>query len=205
VSESFDPQTPVLYYEPDCRPLRYARKQRRWLLWPAWAHRVVAPLPQPRRFNLFQEYVLKLCGAGVRTAPEIGRRLGFGQDLAAYILMQLRGFGLLNDEAAPTDRARKELAEQESNRPVTVAGLVFQDPFEGGLWPRFLNGALNQIEVRDAEWREKGVLWFHFTAGTHGKPIHEGGPAIVPPYHLPRPALPTAQEILAACRQHRRQ
>jgi hypothetical protein len=37
-------------------------RQRRYLLWPVFAWRVVAPEPRERRLSLLEKHVLGLCG-----------------------------------------------------------------------------------------------------------------------------------------------
>lgn len=206
VTEMFDRLTPVLDYEPNCCPVSYAQG-RRWLLWPALAYRVVAPVPRERRFNLFQEYVLKLCQAGVMSAKEIGQRLGFGTELAAYIVIQLQNLGLLDSDGVPTRRAIRELEEDQEEAGEPVAGYIFVDPFTGTVWPRFMVGALRKVEVTDSYWdRERQAMRMKFSTGPVGKPLRGEATAVsLKGYQQKEPVRPSAYQVLAACRQHIRQ
>ena len=144
MAASFDKTCAIVDLNPTAKPL-YA-KGRQWLLWPMWAYRVVVPQPAPERFNLFQRAVLSLCRAGIIRADEVSDRLDLGSELAAYILNQLEGMGLLDRHRELTERAKKLLDEEPDNQVEAVAGYVFVDPFENELWPRFCRGVLPYSE-----------------------------------------------------------
>lgn len=68
----FDRTTPVVDFGATSSPLR--SETRRWLLWPAFAYKVLLPRAATL-FNVFQRAALDMCRAGVRDAEEIARRL----------------------------------------------------------------------------------------------------------------------------------
>lgn len=186
--------TTVLYYEPDPRPLRYTGP-RAWLMWPAWAFRVLAPGRPRRKMNLFQQMVLGLCSAGERKAVDIGRRLDLKPDFAAYVLMQLHDMGLLDDHAMPTHRGRKFLAEEKESDLEPVSGHVFFDPFRAALWPRFIPGALPAVDV---EWAPSS-WWARVMPQPEGNPRGiDRTRVILPPSEQP-PAAPGSRVVLSAC------
>lgn len=184
-------------------PLPYVDCQGspRWVLWPAWAFRVVAPRPRPRSTNLLQRAVLGLVIAGRRRATEIGERLVLGADLVAFILEELRVAGWLDVSFAPTPEGRSTLAE-DTSEPVDemTVGWVFVDPFTGDIWPRFHEGELPYARVERGE--RFGV---QLQSGTLGKPHHDRAFEVrcraQDPCHTARPA---AEDILRAARNHRR-
>lgn len=203
---SFDRMTPVVHLGPVAQPLRYREKRDRvWVLWPAFAYHAVVPMPRERPFNLFQEYLIKLCRAGVRTAGELGTRLGLGAELAAFILLELQQMGMLDGDGAPTERACKELESAEAAPGEAVAGHVFQDPFTGTLWPRFAPGSLKGTGPdKVTKDEELQTLRFDLVVGSTGNPERLKATAVIPDRHLARSAPPSAQAILSACREHRR-
>ena len=75
MAESFKRDTPVMDFSP-YRPATHSRyAERRFILWPAYSYRIVAPRPRNRPLNLLQRAVLNLCRAGVRELEEMGKKL----------------------------------------------------------------------------------------------------------------------------------
>lgn len=174
----------------------------RWILWPVFAWRVVAPRPRQRKLDLFQKAVLGLCRAGETSAERIGTRLMIDRELAGLIVHELGGVGWLDSRGLLTDRGRRVL-EEEEGEPLEeqTVGWVFTDPFSGDIWPRFLAGQLPYVNV---ELDERGYPVLE--TGTIGNPKRIGGFAVLPAPDEPvREARPHAEDILRAARAHRRQ
>lgn len=190
MAASFDKTCAIVDLNPTPKPL--FAKGRQWLLWPVWAYRVVVPQPAPERFNLFQRAMLSLCRAGIIRADEIGDRLDLGSELAAYILNQLEGMGLLDRRRELTERAKKLLNEELDDQVETVAGYVFVDSFVGALWPRFRRGMLpyseGEISGRSATIEQ----------GTVGKPSSINARVVWPDQNNP-PKPPSRRDIVRAC------
>ncbi len=189
---SFDKTCAIVDLAPTAKPLSYA-SGRQWLLWPMWAYRVLVPQPRPERLNLFQRAVLSLCRAGVIHAGEIGQRLDFDKELAAYILDQLESMGLLDRRKRLTERANQLLAEEPDDQVDSVVGYVFADPFAKAkeLWPRFQRGVLPYAE---GEIRGRSAK---IEQGTVGKP-HPIEPRVVWPPSDGFPP-PSPRDILRTC------
>ncbi len=189
MAASFDKTCAIVDLNPTAKPLSYA-SGRRWLLWPTWAYRVLVPQPKPERLNLFQRAVLSLCRAGIVHAGEIAQRLDFDKELAAYILDQLGGMGLLDRRKQLTERAHQLLAEELDDQVETVVGYVFADPFAKELWPRFSRGVLPYAE---GEIRGR----FATIQGTVGNPRRAKLKVVWPPRDACPP--PSLRDILRAC------
>ncbi len=189
MAASFDKTCAIVDLSPTPKPL--SAKGRQWLLWPVWAYRVVVPQPAPERFNLFQRAVLSLCRAGIVRVDEISDRLDLGSELAAYILNQLEGRGLLDRHRELTERAKKLLDEEPDDQVKAEAGYVFVDPFTSELWPRFLRGVLpyseGEIDGRSARIEQ----------GTVGSPRSINARVVWPDPMSPR--LPSRRDIVRAC------
>lgn len=194
MASEFSPSTEVLYFRP--RAHARWRPPRKYLLWPAWVYRVVAPMPRPRRLNVLEKAVLGLSRAGIRRAELIGPRLHIEPDLAAHILLDLMERGILDENAQPTARGRELLLEEIAGTDEMRVGHVFQDPITGELWPRF-------VERLDFAKREFGNGPYpSLELGTDGRP-HRERPFM---HLLPRlspPPRPAPEDILRASRQHR--
>ena len=192
---SFDKDTPVLRFTT-------ARKRgARWVLWPVLAWRVVAPVSKPRRLNLLQKAALGLARAGVTTAVAVSERLLVQVDLAALVLTELRGMGLVDLLGAPTPRGLDWLADLETDAPESLeVGHVFTDPFTGKVWPRFLTADLPLAEV---EPDDQG--WPVLLSGSPGDPWRDRAFCVLPRGEDPViEARPSAKDILKAARRHKR-
>ena len=191
----FDSSTPVIHQGARSSPQRWAHG-RRWLLWPAFAWQVVAVEPRKGSLNLFQRHVLSLCQAGVRDKRDIGERLAFGAELAAFIIFQLRSMALLDTDGSPTARGIRLLAEEQDDQLDAVSGHVFQDPFTFRLWQRFVPGNLNYL---DASIRN--VIARFSIGGRKKQRQHTAN--VMFPRGLQTPWPPSPSAILRACLKSR--
>jgi hypothetical protein len=141
MARSFDKETPVLLYgtrRGSKGPWAHAHpgspNERAWLLWPAWAFRVVAPQLQRRRINVLQQAVLGILRASRLTAVEIGQRLGIHAELAAFVASELQIQGRVDAQWNVT-KTGIELLDDEEELATLVPGWVFRDPWRDSLWP----------------------------------------------------------------------
>ncbi|HEX5749775.1 MAG TPA: hypothetical protein VFZ09_26325 [Archangium sp.] len=181
--------------------VEYSGKPR-WLLWPVWAWRVVAPQARERKLNLFQRAVLNLCRAGKTRAEDIGAALHIGTELAARVLLELDGNGWLDHRGHLTPQGVHALEDEESE-PLgeQVVGWTFTDPFTGEVWPRFHTGELPHADVESNAAGYPVLL-----SGSVGNPHRDDAYAVLPrgneALHIHRPR---AEDIIKAVRLHRKQ
>lgn len=199
MARSFGPETPVLWYRPRAARAHDpgGRNDRVWLLWPAWAFRVIAPEIRERRINLLQKAVLAMLRASKMSAEEIGKRLGIHRELAAFVVLELQGQGRV-DENWNLTRAGLALLQEEQMEAANLApGWVFRDPWNGALWP-FVATSLERART------ERGEDGFPvLDLGTTGKPWLQRAWMQSPPDEAVAEP-PDAKEILrAAVRQAR--
>lgn len=192
----FDRTTPVVDFGPTAQPLGGTRK---WVLWPAFAYKVLLPAPRDSAFNLFQRTVLDLCRAKVRAPSEIQARLVLPEELVTFILEQLQGMGLLDEANAPTPRAVRLLDEEDDSFEAEEAGYVFVDAHSGRPWPRFHQGSLPFIPA-ELEHGSSARL----TRGSEGHPEYVRATVLWPAPNTRTARTPTAFEILKAARHHHR-
>ena len=186
---AFNKTCAIVDLDPTSKPLRYAGGSKHWILWPAYAYRILVPVPAPERLNLFQRSVLALCVAGIVDTEEIGYKLAVGSDLAAYIFNELVSMGLLDRRGAVSERARRLFEDEPDDNVETVVGYVFQDPFERKLWPRFHQGMLPLSDGEIGKFGGK-IRW-----GSVGNPKEVSARVIWPP-DGPAPISPACRDIL---------
>jgi hypothetical protein len=194
---SFGLETPVLWYGPRAHAKAGPRKDRIYLLWPAWAHRVMAPELMDRRLNPLALAVLRLLAASRLTARELADRLGVHAEFAAFVVADLQGSGYLDDNFALARRGQELLEDARDAAARLVPGWVFRDPWRGWLWPfiaRELAPAATSIGERG---------YPELNLGTTGKPWIQRAYMQRPPGDA-TPKGPDAREILRAAREQRR-
>ncbi len=194
MEKSFQRSNSVLYFRPKAST-RWSKLQ--YLLWPAWYYKVVAPKGRSRQINILQKAVLGVCQAGSFNPEEISENLGIAKDLSALVLAQLSELNFIDNYGLITHRGRDILAKETIEEEELVAGYVFQDPWRGDLWPRFVN----RLEYAEVKYNERGYPSLVF--GTRGKPRKERA-------YMPFPVentivrQPEAAEILNAVKKHYR-
>lgn len=192
----FRREAPVLHFGPRLpRDMRW--KERRFVLWPALMYRVVAPEVRDRRLNVIQKAVLGMCRAGTTNVQRIGERLHIHADLAAIVYLELRERRLLGANGLPTEKGRELFEEETLESSRLVTGHVFQDPWSGDLWPRFID-RLDYVELQ----QNPRSGFPDLVLGSKGKPRRERA-FMVLPGELAIPAVPGALEIIRATLRHR--
>lgn len=193
---SFGKDTPVLRTNYGKDP------NARYVLWPVFAWRVVAPVPRERKLNIFQRAVLGLARAHVTRLVDVADRLLVSPDLAGIVALELDNMGLIDHAGAPTSKGLATLDDVEEDPPDEAqVGHVLSDAFESKLWPRFLTG---DLPVADVEINDDGQ---HFLlSGSAGDPWRDRT-------HIVRPnasdrvvmARPEVRDVLRAALRHQRQ
>ena len=191
---NFTPERPALNFG----PRSHARwNSRRFLLWPTWAYRVVAPRVRQRELNVLQRAVMGLCRAGVHRIDSIAEHLSVHIDLAAFILVELKDLRYIDQHGLPTEKGKKVLDGDSVETQEMVAGYVFQDPWSGDLWPRFVES----LDYCELEFNESGFP--SVLLGTTGKPRRYRTFTVLPRAQV-SPTTPSAAAVVQAVAQHRR-
>ena len=181
---------PVLYF----RPRSHTRfGEREFLLWPALLYRVIAPDPLRSELNVFERAVLGFFQAGLPAITVIAQKLQLHQDLVSYIVQDLLERGLLNKAGGLSADGLTLL--QDFLAPLELRlGYVFQDPWTGNLWPRFVE----HLEYAEVEYGDNGYP--RLVMGTRGTPKRRPAYTHLPRIGFPSPPLPS--EILKAVSRH---
>jgi hypothetical protein len=169
------------------------------LLWPAWGWRVLAPRPRRRDFDIAQKAVLGLVVAGLHREA-IARKLHLDADLVAHLLTEFLGQGLLDPSGKLTESGRQAF-ERDQGDPAdeTVMGWVFADPWDGRLWPLFVD---EQLPFAATDVDAEGWQALRGTPGEgRGRRTH----TVLPDRQAPPPVQPAALEVLDAIRRQRAQ
>jgi hypothetical protein len=192
----FRREAPVLHFGPRLpKDMRWS--ERRFVLWPALMYRVVAPEVRDRQLNVLQKAVLGMCRAGVTTVDRIGARLHIHPDLAELVALELHRRGLLGTNGLPTEKGHDLFEEETLEASRMVTGHVFQDPWTGDLWPRFIEN-LDYVELQ----QNPNTGFPDLVLGSKGKPRRERA-FMVLPGDLALPPAPGASEIVRVTRRHR--
>ena len=192
----FRADAPVLHFGPRL-PKNMRWKERRFVLWPSFMYRVVAPEVRDRQLNVLQKAVFGMCRAGVTTVDGIGARLHIHPDLAEIIAQELLQRGLLNKNGLPSSKGNDVYAQETLDAGALVTGHVFQDPWTGDLWPRFIE-RLDYVELQQNPTSGFPDL----VLGSKGKPRRERAFMVLAD-ELPHPPAPTVSDILRATHRHR--
>jgi hypothetical protein len=193
MDNAFQSDAPIVFFK---QHFRRDPGPRKYILWPMWVYRVVAPELRKRQLNVLKSAVLGMRRAGLVEAGQIALKLAIDAQLAAVISLELLNEKLVDEQGRPTPKGINALKDEASDAGKLVVGHVFQDPWSGKLWHRFIT----QLSYAQCE------------VGRDGKPILVRGPVGKPRksdayMHLPSgigmPSSPDAAEILDACRWHR--
>ena len=191
---NFTPERPALNFG----PRHHARwSARQFLLWPAWAYRVVAPRVRQRKLNVLQRAIMGLCRAGVPRVDAIAEHLSVHADLVAFIVSELGDLGYLDQHGLPTVHGARVLEDDSFETQQMVAGYVFQDPWSGDLWPHFVES----LDYCELEFNENGFP--SVLLGTTGKPRRYRTFTVLPRAQL-APSTPSAAAVVQAVAQHRK-
>ena len=193
----FDRTTPVVDFGETPSPRSW-----RWILWPAYAYKVMIPSRGNPPFNIFQRAVLDLCQAGIRDPELIAERLGFpSPDLFVSIVEQLQSMNALDSHRALTDSAKRLLADEADVPDVEDIGYVFVDAHSRYLWPRLHRGRLPFI---NADMKTENEGFAKLTRGDEGSPKTVFARILSP---TPSKLLsePSAFDVQKAVRLHARQ
>ncbi len=188
----FTKETPILYYE--------VRSSQRWLkqkyiLFPAYYYRVLAPRVSSRKLNILEKAVLGICRIGAFTAEEIGEKLDIGRDLSALIISELQYSNFINHLGLITKKGKQILQDELIETEDLIAGYLFQEPWQGELFPRFIEN----LEYAETRFNDNGFL--ELVLGTTGKPFYQR--IFMPlPVNNTLMVKPTPRDILRAIRVH---
>lgn len=197
---AFNQETPILNFRPKAHLKGISSKSKKYLLWPTLAYQVVAPKFRQRKLNLLQKAVLGLCRAGCYRSHEISPKLEIHENLAKFILEELSGRGWLNYDGLPSEKGIEVLEEEMSDSHELVVGYVFQDPWNGKLWPRFVE-KLDYIELDFP--KEDGFP--QLKIGTKGDPKPKEAFMHFPNSVSNKLDRPYARDIILAVKQYHRE
>lgn len=176
---------------------RIERKGHRFILYPAFAFRVIAPKQIETELNILERAVLGLCQAGVRKAVAIAELLSIHEELAARVLRILQSKLAITSEGEIATGGKQALMNDTIATEEPVAGYVFQDPWSQRLWPWFVQRLTYAENVIRADGFQDLVR------GNAGNPRRESAFTLLPKDDVagvaPRPA-----EVLGVVRKHAR-
>ena len=198
MAASFGPETPVISYGPRAHARPGPRNDRVWVLWPAWAFRVIAPEFRHSPFNALQKAILGLLRASRLTAAEVAKHLCIHAELVAFVVRELQSRKWVDDGWAVTKHGAERLDEEDEESTKLVPGWIFRDPWDNHLWP-FVAPSLEYAQTAQDQ---KGNVVLEL--GTTGSPWQQRVWMQIPPDGHQPAAHPDSHQILRAVRLHRR-
>jgi hypothetical protein len=119
-----------------------ASKTTQYLLWPVLGYRLSAPLGRAkRRVNFIESAVLGLIRTGLTDMQRIAQLLGLAHELVAHICKKLASDRppAIDEVMLITQDGKKMLEDSEVESTKQRTGWIFQDPWSGEIWRRFVN------------------------------------------------------------------
>ena len=166
--------------------------------WPCHAFRVMVPVKQRGRLNLFEEVAMNLLRISPFEPASLADRLCLPADLVEFILLKLQDQGLLTDHYDLTEEAEDYLTKRDESPPSYEERVVFREMVGGQILPIFWKGDLFAESIVD--WNELGS---RIEKGTTGKPKSLKLRSI-PIRNPARPVTPTVSEVLSTLEKYRR-
>ncbi|WP_374602004.1 hypothetical protein [Niveibacterium sp.] len=170
-----------------------------YVLWPVLAYRLTAPiLPARHKSNPLEKAMLGLVRSGMRNPDDMAELLGLDPELTQHITRRLAdGYQpALDAKMRLTDYGRKMLDDADEGSLREATGWIFQDPWTGELWDKFV---INLPTVPIVGEKKIGSGYApEIDLGTEGKPFVYT-PWIIEPRSLAH-VQPQAADILRSVR-----
>ncbi len=170
-----------------------------YLLWPVLAYRLTAPVvPVRHKSNPLEKAVLGLLRSGVSNLDELSELLGLAPELVQLITRRLaEGYQpALDSKLRLTDYGCKILDDADEGSLRETTGWIFQDPWTGELWDKFVVNLPTVPIVGEKKVRSGYAP--EIDLGTEGKPFIYA-PWIIEPNSVAH-VQPQAADILRAVR-----
>jgi hypothetical protein len=193
---SFAPDTPIL----SAPGIRNPPAVGRWLLWPAWCWRVLAPDLAERRMDPFTRVVARLCQAGVTDPAEMADRLLLHQDLCRQIRTMLQQQGLVTRDGTLTRRGAATVAGDTWDTSSLQLVHVFQHPFGPPSSQRLWPATAQALEYAHADYGPGGRPRLRLESRRDAPPVD---PVVARAHRLSRPRRPSPAEIITAAKRAR--
>jgi len=143
-----------------------------YILWPVFAYRLTAPvLPVRHQSNPLEKAVLGLVRSGISSPDELSELSGLAPELIHLITRRLaEGYQpALDSKVRLTEYGRKILDDADEGSLGEATGWIFQDPWTGELWDRFV---VNLPTVPNLGEKNIGSGYApEIDLGTEGKPF----------------------------------
>lgn len=170
-----------------------------YVLWPVLAYRLTAPiLPAKHKSNPLERAVLGLVRSGINNPADLSELLGLAPELAQHITRRLSdGYQpALDLKRQLTEYGRKILDDADEGSLREATGWIFQDPWTGELWDKFV---INLPTVPIVGEKKIGSGYVpEIDLGTEGKPFIYA-PWIIEPKSIAH-VRPQAADILRSVR-----
>ena len=175
----------------------------KFIFWPAYAYRILAPVETKQKLNGFQKAVLGFCRSNISDPKSIGEYLHLDPQLIIFIQKELKDKSYIDHDFKITPiGADFLLSEFDKVSPKITVAYVFQDPFQDRLWPRVVSEKkLANVDFIGEEGFPRLIM-----APTGIPSGHDPRPFVFQPRELQNlPRIPEISEVIEAVKRHQRE
>ena len=191
----------LLYFEPKV-PEGYFRAgyEKKAVLLPMKACKVLVPYPKDDTLNLFQETILKLLNCGAKEEKWLAEKLSLDPSLVEIVIKELQEKKLITKTRNITEEGTKIL-EYDSSSYEMKTGYIFYDYVSKLYMDSFIpDGKFKPSEIRSRK-KDSGIIQFFFDS-TDPNSYYESAVAIK--FDRPEQEItPSIYDVLKVCRKQR--
>ncbi|MEV5821172.1 hypothetical protein AB0L22_18585 [Micromonospora haikouensis] len=165
----------------------------RWILWPAWCWRVLAPDLAERRLDAFSRLIARLCQAGITEPAELAKRTRLHRDLCNQVLLMLQQQKLVDRRGNLTGAGQDVLAGESLEASRTRLVHVFQDPFDAPTPHRLWPATVETLGYAQVDYRSGGRPWLRLGPRWDSPSVE---PVVARARGLGQPPRPSPAEVV---------
>lgn len=196
MERSFNNRTSVIYQNPK-HPQNYKEIVQEWILVPMCEYKVSVPYPKSNALNLFQMTVLRLLISGNKDDAYIAETLCLHQELAAFVVDELKRYRLVDDRRRVTDKGLEMVMTGADSYEIKTGYVYYNYATK-----TFMDAFVPDEKHNELETGSRGNGIIEFDLGTVANPKRKEG--VVLNVDTSATIVPTPYEVIAICKKHNR-
>lgn len=161
----FNNSTDIILHEPAPFNEKIPISERRWILIPSIAYKVLIPEYKERKLNVFEETILKLFKSGNKDIKFLEDNLLINRKLIEYIINKLYKEKYIDKNNLVTEEGRNVLLDKNEDYKYII-GYIFFDVITNKFWDAFIP----DVDYRIVENDGFGENFRRFKYGDLGNP-----------------------------------